>query len=126
MKDLTGTVLARIVDRTRRDLDARRGALAALPPAPPVRDFLAPLSATGLSLIAEFKPRSPSRGDIRPDASPEDVAALYQRHADCMSVLCDGPFFGGGYPLLRRVRAACELPLLAKYIHFGRGLLVFQ
>ncbi len=110
------SVLHRIVARTRADLDARRGPLEALPtpPAPP-RDFAGALEAAdGLALIAEFKPRSPSKGAIRPDASPEDVARLYRRHAHAMSVLCDAPFFGGGYPTLARVRAVTDLPLLAK------------
>lgn len=115
---MRSAVLDRIVTRTRADLAERRKAtpieaLRDRPVAPP-RDALAALSAPGLSLIAEYKPRSPSKGPIRPDAQPEDVAALYAPYAAAMSVLCDAPFFGGGYPTLARVRAAVDLPLLAK------------
>lgn len=115
---MKGTVLERICARTRIDLDARKAAtpLAALQarPVDPPLDAVAALSAPGLSLIAEYKPRSPSKGPIRPDAQPEDIARCYAPYAAAMSVLCDGPFFGGGYPLLARVRATVDFPLLAK------------
>ena len=112
------TVLDEIIARTRRDLVSRK---AACPPEalrerrpPPPRDFAAALGVAGLSLIAEYKPRSPSRGPIRPGAQPEDIARLYEPYASAISVLCDTPFFGGGYPLLARMRAATNTPLLAK------------
>ncbi len=110
------SLLESILTRTRADLAARRGPLSALPRPPgPPRDLAAVLRcAPDLALIAEFKPRSPSKGAIRPDASPEEVAALYGRHAHAMSVLCDAPFFGGSYATLARVRAVSDLPLLAK------------
>lgn len=115
---MSSTVLERILTRTRADLAKRRKALPVealrdREVAPP-RPVLDGLSAPGLSLIAEYKPRSPSKGAIRPDAQPEDVAALYRPYATVMSVLCDAPFFGGGYPILSRVRSAVDLPLLAK------------
>ena len=62
----------------------------------PRRDFVAALKQPGVSLIAEFKRRSPSRGDIRPDADPAEIARLYQEAgAAAMSVLTDQRFFGG-------------------------------
>ena len=67
---------------------------------------------SNLGLIAEFKPRSPSRGAIRPGASPEAMAAVYSRYASAISVLCDGPFFGGGLDQLARVRASAPQPVL--------------
>ena len=112
------SILDTIVARTRIDLAQRKAqtplaVLQARAVAPPI-DAVAALQAPGLSLIAEYKPRSPSKGPIRPDARPEDIAALYRPYATAMSVLCDGPFFGGSYATLQRVRAIVDFPLLAK------------
>jgi len=87
-----------------------------LPAAPPLRDFLAPLAAPGpLRLIAEVKKASPSRGVLRADFHPVEIARTYQRHgAACASVLTDGPYFQGSLDDLRQVRAAVELPVLRK------------
>lgn len=115
------SVLGRIADRTLADLMNRqaRVPVSALErmAAPAIRDFSAALSAPdcgGLALIAEFKPRSPSRGEIRPGAQPEEIAELYEPFAAAISVLCDRPFFGGGHDLLARVRAASSRPILCK------------
>ena len=67
-----------------------------------------------LSAIAEFKRRSPSMGDIRPDARVEDIAPAYERGgASAISVLVDERF-GGSIDDLRAARAVTALPLLAK------------
>ncbi|HUQ23341.1 MAG TPA: hypothetical protein VM049_10060 [Gaiellaceae bacterium] len=72
------------------------------------------LAAPGLGAIAEFKRRSPSLGDIRPDAEPGALAADYERAgAAAVSVLVDERF-GGDWDDLRAARASVELPLLAK------------
>lgn len=114
----TVPVLQRIVARTREDVRARerRTPLSVLREldVPPRRDFVAALRRPGLSLIAEFKPASPSRGVIRAEADAATYAAAYGRHADAISVLCDVPFFGGGYSVLAQFRAACTRPLLCK------------
>jgi indole-3-glycerol phosphate synthase len=69
----------------------------------------------GLSLIAEHKRRSPSAGEIRADASLEDVVSAYQRGgAAALSVLTEGPNFGGSPDDLRRARAASDLAILRK------------
>lgn len=115
------SVLTRIVAQTRIDVERRaeRTPIAALAKGPPVRDALAALRGPGLGLIAEYKPRSPSKGAIRPDAPPEAIARAYRPYAAVMSVLCDAPFFGGSYATLARVRAATDVPLLAKDFVIG-------
>jgi indole-3-glycerol phosphate synthase/phosphoribosylanthranilate isomerase len=76
--------------------------------------FAEALSRPGLGAIAEFKRRSPSLGDIRPDARVEDVVPAYERGgASAVSVLVDERF-AGTVDDLRAARAATGLPLLAK------------
>ncbi len=113
-----GDVLGRIVARTRRDVAERaeRVPRAVLERriAGATRDFRAALDAPGLGLIAEFKPRSPSRGDLRPGARPGELAAAYRPYAAAISVLCDEPFFGGSRRALGRIREVSGLPVLCK------------
>jgi indole-3-glycerol phosphate synthase / phosphoribosylanthranilate isomerase len=76
-----------------------------------LRDVLA---ASGLAGVAEIKRRSPSAGDLRPDADPAKLAATYERAgAAAVSVLVDDRF-GGTWDDLRAARASASLPLLAK------------
>jgi indole-3-glycerol phosphate synthase/phosphoribosylanthranilate isomerase len=72
------------------------------------------LAAPGLGAIAEFKRRSPSLGDIRPDADPGPIAAAYARAgAAAVSVLVDERF-AGSWDDLRSAREHTDVPLLAK------------
>jgi indole-3-glycerol phosphate synthase / phosphoribosylanthranilate isomerase len=72
------------------------------------------LSAPGLSAIAEVKRRSPSAGDLRPDADPAALAAEFERSgAAAVSILVDERF-AGSVDDLRAARARTSLPLLAK------------
>ena len=76
--------------------------------------FADALSQPGLAAIAEVKRRSPSAGDLRPDADPGAIAAAYERAgAAAASILVDDRF-GGTWDDLRAARAAGSLPLLAK------------
>jgi indole-3-glycerol phosphate synthase len=76
--------------------------------------FKEALSGPGLAAIAEFKRRSPSMGDIRPDARVEDVIPVYTRSgANAISVLVDERF-AGTIDDLAAARAATSVPLLAK------------
>ena len=83
----------------------------------PARDMCAALRAPGVSLIAEVKRTSPSKGLLCPQASfdPAMLARIYQANgAAAISVLTDGPFFQGSLEHLRMVRDTVELPVLRK------------
>jgi indole-3-glycerol phosphate synthase len=79
------------------------------------RDFTAALRGAGISCIAEVKRRSPSKGDLDSGLQPDVVAKQYVAGgASCLSVLTDGPHFGGSARDLKEARTASGLPTLRK------------
>lgn len=80
-----------------------------------VRPFRDALAGEGLSVVAEIKRRSPSKGDLAPDLVPSVLAKSYaEGGAACVSVLTDAEFFGGTSADLAEARAAVDLPVLRK------------
>jgi len=81
---------------------------------PSGRSFVSALRAGHPGFILEIKFASPSAGIIRPGADLEPVLESYGRHADAVSVLTDGKFFGGSLQRLQQVRERLSQPLLCK------------
>jgi indole-3-glycerol phosphate synthase len=115
------SVLDDIVAGVREDLAGRQAALpetelrALVADAPPTRDPMPAFKAPGLSVIAEVKRRSPSKGDLAEIPDPAALARSYaEGGADAISVLTEARRFGGSLDDLRAVRAAVDTPLLRK------------
>jgi indole-3-glycerol phosphate synthase/phosphoribosylanthranilate isomerase len=90
-------------------LEALRGRAA-----PTERSLAAVLAQDGARFILEIKKASPSAGAIRPGADPAMLARGYAGVADALSVLCDGPYFGGSLDDLSAARREFDGPILAK------------
>src|SRR5246500_3462988 len=117
----TGTVLDRILEARRAEVDHRKRVLPetalkyGVKAATPLRDFSAALSRDGLNVIAELKPASPSRGVIRDPFEPVELAQSLEAAGACaLSVLTEGEFFRGSLKNLRDARKSVQLPVLRK------------
>lgn len=114
-------ILRQILRDKGREIDVRKEAMpiraiqqqAERAPNPP--DFLKALRRVPIALIAEVKRRSPSAGIIRTPFDPARIAAAYHAGgANAVSVLLDGPYFGGGEADFSAVHHAVPLPMLYK------------
>jgi indole-3-glycerol phosphate synthase len=117
------TYLDRILDRHRevavrdaRPLQQLIDAASAMPMARGFRAAIADRAGAGeLAVISEIKRRSPSKGVLRNEVDPAEMARRYaEGGAACLSVLTDQEFFGGSADDLRAARDAVELPVLRK------------
>jgi len=114
-------VLATICDVKREHVALRKQECpeeklhAAIAFCPPTRGFRKALLARPVGLITEIKKASPSKGVIREDFSPPDIAVAYETGgASCLSVLTDTPYFQGEDSHLASARNATSLPVLRK------------
>ena len=118
-------ILDRILATKRTEVAAARAAVpeaglrAQARDTAPTRDFTGSLrgriAAGHAAVIAEIKKASPSKGVIREDFRPAEIAASYQAGgAACLSVLTDREYFKGAPEFLQAARAACGLPVLRK------------
>ncbi len=109
--DIIADVRGRLPRLRQQSADLRVAALAR----EPARDFVAALTGPDLSVIAEIKRASPSRGSIDADLDPAALAAEYERGgASAVSVLTEPRFFQGSPDDLRLVRATVAVPVLRK------------
>ncbi len=119
------TVLEKIITRKREEVAERRARVglaeleAAAAAADPVRGFARRLQEQAghkqPAVIAEIKKASPSKGVLREDFVPADIAKSYEAGgATCLSVLTDIDFFQGADEYLQQARAACRLPVIRK------------
>jgi indole-3-glycerol phosphate synthase len=117
-----GGVLGEILGRTRIQVTQRQDVLpleviqTLADEASPPRQFVEALKQPGrVNVIAEYKRRSPSRGVIREDLAPQDVAVSYEAAgAAALSVLTDEDYFGGSLDHLTAARGAVKIPAIRK------------
>ncbi|OHC26982.1 MAG: indole-3-glycerol-phosphate synthase [Pseudomonadales bacterium RIFCSPLOWO2_12_59_9] len=119
------TILEKILARKVEEVAARRALVSLSALEQLARDADAPrgfanalqerVKRKEAAVIAEIKKASPSKGVLREDFNPAELAASYQRGgAACLSVLTDIDFFQGADSYLQEARAACSLPVIRK------------
>lgn len=119
------TILARILARKDEEVAERRARVSEIALRERIREVSAPrgfvdalnrtITAGDPAVIAEIKKASPSRGVIREDFRPAEIARAYaEAGASCLSVLTDADFFQGSEAYLIEAREACSLPVIRK------------
>lgn len=125
MATKTPTILRNILERKAEEVASRRAHVSLsdlesrISEQTPARGFAAAMAAQVAraepAVIAEVKKASPSKGVIRADFQPAQIAASYRDGgATCLSVLTDIDFFQGSDEYLQQARAACDLPVIRK------------
>lgn len=121
MLDISNTILGKIVDRKQVEFAARlkqkslKDVEELARAATPVRGFAQSLQNKRPAVIAEIKKASPSKGVIRENFNPAEIAQQYeQAGAACLSVLTDVDFFQGADENIAIARQHCSLPALRK------------
>lgn len=117
----TGTVLDRILESRRAEVEHRKKVLPetalkyGVQAASPLRDFVGALSRPGINVMAELKPASPSRGVLREPFDPVALAqSLESAGAVALSVLTEPEFFRSSLKNLRDARESVQVPVLRK------------
>ncbi len=125
MSDNTPDILKKIVKRKYEEIAERKAIKSIeqlkedIPNASPVRPFVGSMQdnlAKGNSaVISEIKKASPSKGVMRENFNPAEIAISYEKAgASCLSVLTDKDFFQGSEAYLQEARSACKLPVIRK------------
>ncbi len=116
MKTYLDSILAFHRERARNDARDLSTLIARAREIEPGRGFRRALTQTShLAVISEIKRRSPSKGDLNASLDAAQLARQYEAGgASCLSVLTDGPHFGGSVADLQTARGACALPVLRK------------
>jgi indole-3-glycerol phosphate synthase len=118
-------ILEKILQRKREEITERSAKTpledmtALAEDASPVRGFIASIenkiNDDRAAVIAEIKKASPSKGLLRGNFNPAEIAQSYAKHgAACLSILTDADFFQGCEEYLQQARAACSLPVIRK------------
>ena len=125
MKQKTPDILVKILDRKHQEVAERSAEISigqlkdACDSADATRGFIdsiaRKIAQNHAAVIAEIKKASPSKGLLRADFRPAEIARSYADHgAACLSVLTDRDYFQGHEDYLKQARAACELPVIRK------------
>lgn len=125
MSENTPDILVKILKRKQEEIAERSSKIPLAimqqlaEAADPVRGFVESIarriSDGDAGVIAEIKKASPSKGLLREDFRPAEIAASYEKHgAACLSVLTDRDFFQGHEEFLQQARKACSLPVIRK------------